>query len=440
MEQLVETQPKNWLRSFILGALIVLCAIPREYVLASFADSANRQYGSYVSVTLTMLCIAAFMLTGNLYFRKKYLKAPLVVYLIFSIISGIFLPVNSGNLIYYAVAVIRYVVYMVLFFILCQNISRRDYERAIDIGFKIALFLQLIIGCLAVFFDMYIPYISSQTANRRNGILRMVGTFAHPGDCSLYLSIIMMYYLCKVLFKHDKKSLPFLLLSYFGIYLTQSRTMMIISLILAAFILFRRYRKYAIVKLVFFFGIFAAAFWFFRSDIFYELFIRNSFADMIIARLVHWIMGVRIMFSSIGNFIFGVGLNNIVDYVRSHYSEFSSLVGMSTILSEDFVRGMPIHNSFFIVGCELGIVGFILYIRMYVSYIRNSIKKIKLDKDKLFEYMFVISSLVSIAIYCLQGWAAHKEFSWVMIVVITAYFYVLTNDDKSTDTAKKENE
>ena len=198
--------------------------------------------------------------------------------------------------------------------------------------------------------------------------------------------------------------------------------MLAVSLLVATFVLMRRNKKRFLFKALFIFAILTGVYWFIQSDSFYSLFIKNNIWDMLAARLVYWKMGIDIMIDSPSNFIIGIGLNNIVDFIDLNYSKYAGLVSTaSSILNSEFVRGMPIHNSFLIVGCELGILGIVLYIRIYMRIVLDSIKMLgnkRVHHDEKWVYVFLLAATVVIMVYCMQGWATHKDFAWTMIVVL----------------------
>lgn len=415
----------NYIDAVIIALIIILAAIPREISIFVFSDGANRQYGSSISISLSFIISLLLLYKGKIKNDFKLLKyEPFFQYLLFGLLYGLFGALIQMNIKFYFVGAYRYILYIVLYIFITSNISFESIHKGFEIGLKVGCLFQAFVGLLRVFTGYLIPFISGTSENKRDGMLRLVGTFQHPGDCSLYLSFALMFFLCAFFYTRKKKTnLLFFIITFITIYYTQARAILIISFITISIIIFIKFRKKILVKLLLIPLVIFVLYCFYNSDIYYELFIRNSFTEMLYARSVHWIIGGRIMIDNPVNFFIGVGLNGIVDYINTNYYDFADLVLTSTVLDESFVRGMPIHNSILIVGCELGIVGLILYIRFFIKYIVFLIKAFLNSKYK-FQPLFVSMSLVSFLIYCIQGWAAHKNFAWTMLVLLFAYVYL----------------
>lgn len=238
----------------------------------------------------------------------------------------------------------------------------------------------------------------------------MTGSAGHPGDFSLYIAILFVYFISVYLFKKEKKYAVYAIIAFVDIFLSGARTMLVVSCLVGFFILIRKYRRnfFVISAIVVVTVIFVA--WFLKSDVYQDMFVKNSLSDMFIARFVHWIMGFRITFGDLQSFLVGVGLNSHVDYIDAHYSAYATLVATaSSVLDSDFVRGMPIHNSYLIMSSEMGIVGFIMYVRMYIIGIRKSILNIRKEDGSKYIWVFALAAFAVFAFYCIQGWAMMKR-------------------------------
>ena len=417
--------------SVLIALIIITCVFPREISLLSFAtDYVTRPYGNSLSISLPMIFTLLFtllLIPRRKKTKKSIWRAPIVHYFNWGIISGLFLLINGASIKWYSAGAFTYLLFTAMFILLATFINYEELLRGIDKGFRVSLVIQTLIGFLYVFFGVLIPFFSNYSTSFRNGLSRMVGSFSHPGDFSLYISIMYVYFLSKWLFAGETKSILYVVLCFIDIYLSGARTMLIVSMLITIIFFMRRYKNRLELKLLFAAVIALGVYWFVQGDTFQDLFIRHNFFDMFTARLVHWIIGIRIMFANVLNFLFGVGLNNHVDYINAHFSSFEGLVyTASAVLTNDFVRSSPIHNSFFIVGSELGVVGFGLYLRVYLHMLTYSIQNLKKRRDKQrpqWQIVFIFGVSIVLLLYCMQGWATHKDFSWTMIVIISLLVY-----------------
>lgn len=444
---------RNYVESFsrvnvvrmMIALIIVTSAISRDFKLIVFnSNNIIRQYGSSIGISLPLIigisllffkkrphkkviCKRVNVVISNK--RKDIFESPIFHYFIWGLISCVFLFFNNASFRWYVVGAYSYILYLLLFLLIIRNVSYAELSKGIDDGFRMGLIIQTIIGFLYVFGGILIPYVSNYSNSMRNGITRMVGSFTHPGDFSLYISIIYAYFLCKFLFLDEKKCLLYVVIGFVDIYLSGARTMLIVSLILLLSIIIRRYHKRLEVKVFVVLLSITGGYYFYKSDFFQDLFVKHSFFEMLNARVVHWIIGFKIMFSSISNLFFGIGLNNHVDYIDKNYNEYAKLVySASTILSSEFVRGMPIHNSLLIVGCELGLFGLFLFLRIFLNMIHVSLIIIRSKKYHgllRMQATFLVAFTIVMLAYCMQGWAAHKSFSWIMIDIISALSFKL---------------
>ena len=422
--------------TLIVALVVVLSAIPREIVIYSFNDPYTRQYGRNISIPYAILCSMLLLIIKRGKFRINMYakKSPFLFYLVYGVFSAVFAVFNKAELTFYSVAAFKYVLYIFSFLILSSTVSLKNYLNGLDLGLKIALMMQTLIGWLYEFAGITVPYIGKYSVSYRNGLSRMEGTFTHPGDFSLYAGILFMYFFYKFLDKKEVVSLVYSAVAYIDIFLSGARTMLLTISALVAIVLFYKYRQLLLVRILLAIGIGGGLYLFFNSDIYRDMFLEHDFREMFVARFTHWIVGFKIMFSNIVNFLFGVGLNNHVRYIDENYGMFALVVSSAgDALESEFVRGMPIHNSFIIVGCELGIVGAILYLSYYIYYIREIGNVFNKDSSYRRICAFILSSIVIIMIYSIQGWAMMKSFAWEIVIVIFALSSQILKSYKNTN-------
>ena len=411
------------LRMMIFILMIVFSAIPGEIRLLDFMDNLTRENGSAISLTLLFILYFVYLVVvkGKLWWSKDFLKLPIVKYFLWSGISLLFFPIVGFSLKYYFVGFYKYCFYfLILLSLLDNHFSYDEFSKALDCGSKISVIFQTAIAMLYQMTGVVIPFVTRYSEALRGGIPRMVGTFSHPGNFSLYIAFFLVYFFCQYFFSREKKLLIYIFVCLFDIYMSGSRTVIILTVGAFSIILFYRYKKNILVKLIFVLAFCALLFVFFQSDFALDLF--GNFNDMFLARFAHWITAIEIMFKNPVNFFCGVGLNNVVDYINENFYEFHTLVAASDIITEEFARTMPIHNSYLIVGAELGIVGFILYASIYVKLIIVSLRNIKNKKFRL-QYVYILVTAMVLAIYGIQGWASHSFCSWFLILILVAYTY-----------------
>ena len=302
--------------------------------------------------------------------------------------------------------------------------SRDELWKALDVGFLILLIVEIGVGFL-YYAGISIPFLTAEGEGFgvRSGWLRMQGTLKHPASLSFLLVFIFLYYASKAFYNKDKKSMGLMALSYVGIYFTFARTALLVSSLLLIILLWIYYRKHILIKVLIGIIVAFAAIQVTLSEWFENMFVEQSILDMFQARFIHWIMGWRIMTTDMFNFLFGVGINNNVDYVMNNYSHLVSGLSGSAILTADFAVSNPIHNSYFIIGVETGIVGLIVYGYTLAKMAFGSIKPLLKQKGILtYANAFVAYAVAWYAIYALQGWGTLDELGIPMLCLIMVLY------------------
>lgn len=419
-------------KKIILVLIIVTCVLPKELSLIGFSEALTREYGSVISLTIPMLLMLAFMVLnkGKIYYERKK-ESPITTWFAWAIISGIFLPITDGAVEYYAVAALRMIMYVIMFTLLTHNISSKSFYEGIDTGFKASLIAQTVIGSLYEFFGILIPIVSNYSDSVRNDMKRMVGSFSHPGDFSLYIAIVTLYFVVRYLYNREKKDIPFIIMGAMDILLSGGRTMLICTAIVSFALLLKKNKKNNLLKVSLVISVAVGMFWFVQSDTFQDLFVKHNFWDMFLARFVHWIVGLKIMLTNPVNFFCGVGLNNCVGYINEHFADFTALLARQTVIDDSFANRSPIHNSYIIAGVETGIIGIILYGRIYVSGILKSFRIMKTNSINKAQGVYLAAAFFTCAVYAMQGWSLQKNYALTMLVVLCAFLYHLDNDSRN---------
>ncbi|MCH4192001.1 MAG: hypothetical protein LKF52_06820 [Butyrivibrio sp.] len=419
----------------IISLMVILCSLPQELTLKSYSDSYTRQYGSSYTITISMVLVVCLIIARNGHIKKyKYtIKSPFIAFILFGVFSICFKPFNGVPIAFYGIAACKYLAYGLMFIVLTNCVTYHRFLEGFDLGAKAGLIFQSIIGWLYVFAGVEVPVIGGHSNSVRNGLSRMVGTFQHPGDFSLYIGILFVYFLCRIIITGEKKKLIYLFIAFLDIFLSGARTMLLVTSIVAVIVLYKKYRRSSFAKVAIFAVIVFVVVLFLQSDIYQDMFVRHNVYDMLVARTIHWILGFKIMTESISNFLFGIGMNNIVHYIDENYTRYAALVALaSNVLDSDFVRGMPIHNSFLIIGCELGIGGFTLYIWIYIWYTRQLLQIMRKSIASKFDCFFIIADFGVFILYSFQGWAMMKNFAWTLFILIISFATLVIRENKKS--------
>lgn len=354
----------------------------------------NMQYGSDISIDLISVWILGFtviVLLRGINKSKFISKSGFGLFFIISLISMIF-PNNKNNLlsIFGLVQIFKYFIIVIL---LDTVGDFNKFYSWIKIGLKIGLIVQTIVGYTFTFGGITIPYITGTSSHSiRNGYYRMFGTMESPGDFSLYMIIILIFFLVDFLVLKEKKSIVYTIFSWLNLYFSGARAMTILSGIIIIGIIYYFYRKNHIVKIITIIGAISSIIYFLDSEYYYEYFVRNNIFDMLNTRMVHWNVGIRLFYE---NFIFGVGLNNITYYIFNNFDEvFLSINYQNILVDSMFLQRAPIHNSFLIVACEMGVLGLIAFLRIYIIALKKCLLVIRKENKEF--YKFTIFPVVAL--------------------------------------------
>lgn len=423
---------KVGVKSLILATIIISCVLPRELTIYAFEENLTREYGSVISVTIPMLIMTFIILLERFKFRFSIRKNDtLLHWFVWGIASGIFLIVNQGDFLYYFVAAVKFCIYILMYNLLSRNISSASFFKGIDIGFRGTLILQTAIGLLYQLFGIVVPFIGNYSTSVRAGMIRMVGSFNHPGDFSLYIAIISLYFVCDFVFKENRNVLPYIIMGTIDLLLSGARTMLICTAIVSLVIILRKNKNNPFAKILLVLTVAIGIWMFVDSDIFQDLFIEHNFLEMLEARFVHWLIGLKIMTTNVDNFFYGVGLNNCVDYINDNFGSFATLLSQQVVIDDAFASTSPIHNSYLIAGVETGIFGLILYGRVYFKSIGECITLLKEKDEDIWKIVYLMAAFFTYAVYALQGWSLQKNYALTMLVVLSSCLYHTKKIDRA---------
>jgi hypothetical protein len=336
------------LKSVFIYFLVIFSCYPYGKSFAHYTTNSDifiqRQFGSAITVNvITILIIISCLFT--IYKLKKLPKNAFTFFMLISFISILFPNSQVKHLT--IIGLYMLLQYFLIYVVIINFYTIDEFRCYLEVGFKIVLVIQTIIGFLGVFGGITIHYISDWATNDsyRDGYLRMVGTFPHSGDFSLFIAVIYVYFLNAYFFNKKKSYIIYIIICLINIYLSGARSMIICSGIVLIYVLLKKYKNQLILKIALILAMVCACFIFFKSDTFNQLFIQNSIIDMFYTRMIHWIIGFRMF---IKNWLFGVGLNNSVEYLRNNPSLIAD-INYSGLEETYFYFTNPIHNSIIII-------------------------------------------------------------------------------------------
>ena len=138
------------IKNVLLIAIIILCAYTRgiNFFIVNDYENVNRQFGSGLVITITtpiiIYLILSFIKNKKIYIKD--LKEPIIIFMLFSIIS-LFFPIKR-NIRLSITAVLLIIEYGLLFLSIKSLYKYKEVYRCIDISFKISLIIQTILGSL----------------------------------------------------------------------------------------------------------------------------------------------------------------------------------------------------------------------------------------------------------------------------------------------------
>jgi len=254
----------------------------------------------------------------------------------------------------------------------------------------------------------------------REGIARAVGTTDHPGDLAIYLAMILPFFVAGYALGYRRRWSIFLTFVIFvDIVLTGSRAgtaagvvggalaYVLCGLVSRERLFGRRVVGSAAIFLVLV-ALTTHTAWGQRT------FMSENFSNMSLVRYYYVGLGWE-MFTD--HPITGIGFNSHVDYMRQNI-----YITSFPILGPEFVYQNPIHNSHLIILCEIGILGYILWLLLFLLLIRAALtlgKKSRITRDTRGAVVGVgvIGSSVAYLTYAFTGWATLKQLTWHVVLL-----------------------
>lgn len=381
----------------------------------------QRQFGNEIKFNILFVVI----LIGTFFsFATKKIKRdcnPISALVFLSIFSLLF-P-NNKDIHLAIIGVTVMIKYFLLYFSLTHIYNFNEFKKNLKKTLIIVLIIESIGGFLQIFFGVTIPFLTSRNVKSyRGSTLRMAGTMLFSADLALIITFITVFLWCDYFFNKNRRVLKYIILCMIDLWLCGSRTMVIATGLIFTYSFMRKYRNKTIYKILFITFLFILLLTFLNTNVFFEYFVSDNIVLMLFTRLVHWRMGYEMILQ---HPLLGVGLNNSMFYINQH-SDIVHKAYTVALEPKSFFFTNPIHNSIIIILAELGIVGGISYLLIFIEPIIKCMKdKINCDKS---DVCFVVSAGMMLIIYALQGWGSLKEHGMVLMMVYYAYFRLLQNN------------
>ena len=367
--------------------------------------------------------------------HKRWQLLPMPWYVLLGIILfcaiNIFNP-NNMSMQSTIIALAQLISYIIFLYIICSSTNNNTILKAIYEGFKYTVILEALLTiCYPILGITQVVELFRDTvsirAEERPGA---PGTFVHPNGLGGYMAYIIAFYTsCYVMGYHKKSSLILILLSFFVLIFTFSRTALLATLITVITIVvihITRNERIFTIKTIFtlilplILGSLALIF---LTPI-KNSFIGSNMDEMFLARLLHFYCGYE---TFIDHPWIGVGLNAHLEYIR-HTISFGSVFGNLNNYfwqAEEFMFSHPIHNIFLIILTEMGIVGLLpvmfFFLRRFLS-IKGVLRSETTQENKVM-FLFAIGLICCLAIHGMADWAPftlNLRNIWILIFFATA--------------------
>lgn len=343
-------------------------------------------------------------------FQSKYSigKGLLIIYIIIAAISS----ASAYTLEFALAGILLYLKCFVIYEWFSSHPNLKQQIKYFIRGSEVALLFQ---GIIAILQKMFNGTIGLSFLGENNDALRYrivngtidrgaAGTFEHSSKLAIF--VIFVSFL--ILFNEKNKFKKWFLLIWASLilYLAASRTAIFIFLLAIVYNIWKtqswtfKKNKLILTMILLFIGITCGIVVVNKGVL---AFITDSdFVFQINNRLNHWQLALSYITQ---RWLLGYGLNNYASK-------------MTTINSSNFYFLNPVHNNYLLNWFELGILGFILYIAIFIAYFL----KVKRYKYASGLKKGALLFLICVVIYNLTGWAFASPTSiyllWISFALI----------------------
>lgn len=418
--------------SFLLFISILNLAMPTIGFQISLISSSNifRQYGNAIQLKMLHLVILLFIPMLLVKIIKDRISLTKNLNLLGMFLCVAFLSSYLLNNINPQASIIAFFVILSMYLFVLVVFNIVSFERFLHTqwwAFALIIMLEtlLVIAFPILDIEAAATIFTSSAAEwitRGDDTFRAVGSFDHPGYFGIFLSLLVPLFMSSYLYGYYKKiSLVLLIMLLFDIFFTFSRTSLVVAIIamVGSFILASDNKSRIIKSLkilsIFVVTIFFAILVIYQTDFGQRLFLSENFEDMWFARYYHWMLGVEILKDYP---LLGVGINVHLDY----FNRFLNISDQS-VLTSSFAYSNPIHNIHLIMLAEVGIVGYLLWIAVYLRTILLSLKWSRESNTKTkIAFSFAALGSIVMLVYGFFGWAPIRPEMWYFFGLLLVNF------------------
>lgn len=368
------------------------------YSIAHPMDCSMGPFLCSISITFPLIfCIISFV-SGKRIQLKKHIRLFLMLFFVFVINY-----INPYNVNYAAsLPVILNVIPVFLFsLMIVENYDKRNIMYCLyEVCCTITIFELILVFCYPILkmdfvSTLFYGDLGFTSSLKRVGYVSAVGSYIHPAGLACVSALFALFFFA--LYREDynkKKSLLFFVINIFVIYFTYSRTTFVVLLVslLIVYLFSRRIKvsfKYIIYNFCAFIIIYILSF----IPSINNLFFKSDTDEMLDSRMIHWVIGLDI-FDKFP--IMGCGINTHIYYMQFIYDG----------IIPEFIRTNPIHNIHIIFLAELGLIGLIWWLYVYVYIINRTYNyAIYGSYFKHIGGVLVLSMYTFMILYSFFGWS-----------------------------------
>lgn len=401
--------------ALILFVICIPISYEKDFFLLNDYHMVTKEYYTFNIMHIFAIFFLIEIITN---IKKVKIHVDLVLLFVFNIILiyGVFTSLNNWasffDYIRYFIVTLIYIYFSRIF----------DYKKYIDIiinTFVFGAIFQFIVGILQILRDgpvgLYILGEGSEVfrlgvSNYEKGFS---GTLGHPGNLGLYALLILSWCLFSVKYKKDSINFTGIIISTLIIIIAAGRTAILIMVLVYFIYTLKEAAKFEVKKMI----LLAATFliliiiMLLFKDYINEIINRFTASDMGVQvenRYIHIELGITYFQT---HPIFGIGLNNYLDYTSIDFPES---------FYNNFYLSNPIHNVYILYLAEIGISGLVVYV---ISILSNLVYYFKTPSTNRVVISGFLIALLCYAIYNFQGWGGLFTRSLIMIYFNSALIY-----------------
>ena len=329
----------------------------------------------YITIPILLLGMVWFFLQFK---RTAYqFKSNIWILMILFLAAVSLLNKEAPNKYFTFIFLLFFVSHILLFQLFLKSFSRDEIIKGVYDGFMILGTCQFLLAICFPLLNISLVtklfhQVGEETATRKGSRPGALGFFVHPGRLALFTIISSAFFQACYLFNYKRKlSIALLVLGLGTVFLSYSRTALLVYIITMAFVYF--IYKNANKPLITMGNVFKfvlptclALGWLVFLSPLSSSFLKSDSTAQLDNRMIHWRMALQIFSHSP---LIGVGINSHLEYFSKHFSLFNSM-----IIDDEFFWQMPIHNIHLLILVETGLIGLVLWFVFGISTVLSAKK------------------------------------------------------------------